>query len=93
MNVEQKGNYCLSVEYEGTDTTDVNVALVAKQTGANEDGQVWKKVIHPTEHGWSLHQMKDIPCEVGVMEIGIEIQSPPIYGKMRRLQFVLQDKK
>lgn len=93
VNVEQKGNYCLSVEYEGTDTTDVNVALVAKQTGANGDGQVWKKVIHPTEHGWSLHQMKDIPCEVGVMEIGIEIQSPPIYGKIRRLQFVLQDKK
>ena len=85
VKIAVKGMYCLSVEYEGTDTTNVNVTLFA-----NVGEKKLEKVIHPTEHQWTKYEIKDIECKEEEIEIGILINSPPIYGKMRKIQLIRQ---
>lgn len=77
--VTQSGRYCLTVEFKGADTTNVDIRLFA-QSGEER----WETVIHPTEHEWETYRIEDIICCKENLTIGICMQSPPNYGMMRK---------
>ncbi len=79
VHLAKEGFYQLSVEFCGTDTTNVDVRLFLK----SEEGTK-ETTIHPTEHEWSLYEIKDVFCKPQDITVGIRISSPPVYGMMRR---------
>lgn len=81
--VSRPGRYCLTVEFKGADTTNVDVRLFAQCGGERKE-----TVIHPTEHAWEKYEVDDIVCEKGSLTVGISIQSPPNYGMMRKFSFI-----
>ena len=76
--VTHPGHYCLSVEWKGADTTNVEVRLFA-QSG----DECRETVIHPAEQ-WEVYRIEDMVCRGGNLTVGIRMQSPPNYGMMRR---------
>ena len=75
--------YTLSVAFQGTDTTNVDVRLFLDTEEGTEE-----TVIHPTEHAWTGYE---VTCRIGKPQeitAGIRISSPPMYGMMRN--FCLQ---
>lgn len=77
------GHYCLTVEFRGADTTNVDIRLFAQYGEERKE-----TVIHPAEHGWTEYGIEDIACEKGSLTVGISIQSPPNYGMMRKFRLV-----
>lgn len=83
INIVKAGTYDLQVEFRGTDTTNVEIRLFGEQGEQRKE-----TVIHPSEHGWTLYEVKDLMCIPGILTVGISIVSPPIYGLMRRFSLV-----
>ncbi len=77
--VARPGRYCLSVEFRGTDTTNVDIRLFARF-----EEECRETVIHPSEHGWEEYQAEIGVCREGHLTVGIRMQSPPNYGMMRK---------
>ena len=83
VKVQEAGTYTLSVAFQGTDTTNVDVRLFLNTEEGKEE-----TVIHPTEHAWTGYK---VTCEIRKPQevtAGIRISSPPMYGMMRN--FCLQ---
>ncbi|WOO35291.1 glycosyl hydrolase 53 family protein [Anaerocolumna sp. AGMB13020] len=76
------GNYSLSVEYRGTNTTGVDVRLYAGETGCNDK----ELVIYPTDENWVTYELPDIKIEKDSVKLGMKMVSPPVFGKIRKLK-------
>ncbi len=89
FNISQKiwtvypGIYSLSVEFLGTDTTNVDIRLFVQS-----DEERRETVIHPVEHNWQIYKIENIRCKEEYLTIGISIQAPPVYGIMRNFRLV-----
>lgn len=84
--VAETGQYCLQVEFQGTDTTGVDVRLFVRY--GEEEKEL---VIHPTEHGFELCRIENLKLEKGTVTVGVRIDAPPMYGMMRRISLVRID--
>ncbi len=87
IELTKEGYYTLQVEYRGTDTTNVEIHLFVQ----TEDGKQ-ETMIHPTEHGWTVYEVKQVWCKPQTVTVGVEISAPPVYGMMRRFSFYLVEK-
>ncbi|MDL2301001.1 glycosyl hydrolase 53 family protein [Lachnospiraceae bacterium OttesenSCG-928-D06] len=86
ITLYEAGTYHFQVEYKGTDTTNVNISLFLESLSEQADASFSETVIHPTEHEWqeyktTLHMMKQ-----GVVQVGIRITSPPVYGMFKQFK-------
>ncbi len=77
------GIYCLSVEFLGTDTTNVDIRLFVQSVRERRE-----TVIHPVEHKWQIYKIESIRCREEYVTVGITIQAPPVYGIMRNFRLV-----
>ncbi len=75
VEITESGKYALKVEFQGTDTTNVDVRLFA----ATASGWYWERVIHPTEHGYTGYGIRDISCGEEKLTVGIKIVAPPMH--------------
>lgn len=73
-----QGTYSLSVLLRGDNTTGVEVYLYAKQN----DGTMSFTQIFPSDEQWKEYTLEEIEVTEKQIEIGIEIISPPIKGKI-----------
>lgn len=80
------GKYSLSVEYRGTNTTGVDVRLYAGETSHDYK----ELVIYPTDESWITYELPDIMIEKVTLKLGITIESPPVYGKIRKMKLIKQ---
>lgn len=80
----EKGKYSLSVMIRGDNTTGVEVRLYAKQ----HNGEKVSKLIHPSDHDWKEYKIDDIEIVEDRVDIGVEIASPPIKGKITGFKLV-----
>lgn len=76
----EEGNYVLQAEFQGVDTTNVDVRLFA----GGEAGEA-ETAVHPVEHEWDRYQLSKIKCKKGILTVGIRIQAPPMYIKIKGL--------
>lgn len=81
VEITKEDYYNLQVEYKGTDTTNVEIRLFIETSE-----EISETMIHPTEHEWGTYEVKHVLCKPGKITVGIIIQSPPIYGLIRRFQ-------
>ena len=75
----QPGRYRLEAEYQGADTTNVDVKLFLEGCGSRAEA-----VVHPTEHEWQRIAVELEAEAPGVLRAGLRISSPPVYGCVRR---------
>ena len=88
IHINKKGRYQLSVEYLGTNTTGVQVELFLKTISC--DGQEeFTKTIYPSDVRFVTHCIEDIVLEVGQIQLGIRMNTPPVYGRIRNLALML----
>ena len=76
----ESGRYILSAQYKGDNTTGVKVLLYAEAEGKKDIAEIF-----PTDREWRLCEL---PLEVvngKDWEIGLLVDSPAIYGKLRRV--------
>lgn len=83
--IPNTGNYHLSVSYLGANTTDVKVKLFAEQVQSDKILR-FEKVIHPTDEMWIEYEIQNIEISEGILRVGLEISSPPIWGKIRGMK-------
>lgn len=81
--LEKDGNYGISVEITGVDTTGVDVRLFAEN-----GGNVRETVIHPTEHSRAVYEIRNVICNEGQLKVGIRISSPAIYVAMSNFRVI-----
>lgn len=79
IHAAQEGRYRLTVEFCGTDTTNVDIRLFLETKESTAE-----TLIHPTEHEWSLYEVSMELEKAQEITVGIRISSPPVYGMMRR---------
>lgn len=78
VTIERGGVFSLWAELQGVDTTGVEVRLfVESAEGCRET------VVHPSEHAWTVYEVRDVECSVGVVKVGLKISAPPIYVAVR----------
>lgn len=81
--IEQEGEYGVSVEITGVDTTGVDVRLFAEN-----NGNVRERTIHPAEHSREVYEIRNMHCEAGEFKAGIRIVSPAIYVTMGNFRVI-----
>lgn len=78
VTIERGGIFSLWAELQGVDTTGVEVRLfVESAEGCRET------VVHPSEHAWTVYEVRDVECSMGVVKVGLKISAPPIYVAVR----------
>ncbi len=80
--IRNPGKYTLSVQYRGTNTTDVKVKLFGTQVSCETVTKV-EKNIYPTDERWMLYKIEGIELNEGTFNFGVELNTPPVLGKIK----------
>lgn len=79
----EPGNYLFSLEYLGDNTTGVKVWMYVKGGDAEATADIF-----PTDSEWVKHELAfEVKC-TGDVEIGIGVDFPAMYGKVREVKLV-----
>lgn len=89
--VNKLGKYRLFVDYRGTNTTGVQVELFLKIISCNGQKEI-KKQIFPSDVCFVTHCIEDIMLEVGQVQVGIRMNTPPVFGRIRNISLVEVEK-
>ena len=81
------GKYRLSVEYRGTNTTGVEVTLFLKVITCNGE-QLFEKRIFPSDVRFVVHSIEDLKLSAGQVQLGIRMNTPPVFGRIRNISLV-----
>ncbi len=79
----ETGSYMLSLEYLGDNTTGVKVWLYAKSGNKEYEADIF-----PTDSEWVRQELVFEVEDVSVVEVGIKVDSPAMYGKVRDVKLV-----
>ena len=87
IQIAQAGKYRLSVEYRGTNTTGVKVALFLKEITCN--GEEYHSLdIFPSDVRFVPHMMEELALPAGTVQLGIAVEAPPIFGRIKNIRLV-----
>ena len=89
VRVDKAGKYRLSVDYRGTNTTGVKVQLYFKRITCCEE-VVSSKNIYPSDIDFETTTLDVEVPEAGNTRIGLKIDAPPVYGRIRNFRLVEQ---
>lgn len=87
LNAIEPGTYCLKMDYRGTNTTGVDVRLFAQTADKKLE-----TVIFPTDEEWMTYEISDIEIKDDNVQVGINILSPPVFGKIKGFQLTKKEK-
>ena len=87
IKIEKSGKYQLSVDYRGTNTTGVKVSLYMKTISCNGE-ELFSKDIFPSDVRYVTHSLDAVTLPVGTLRIGIKLDTPPVFGRIRNLRLV-----
>ena len=79
----EQGSYVLSLEYLGDNTTGVKVWLYAKSGNKEYEADIF-----PTDSEWVRQELVFEVEDVSAVEVGIKVDSPAMYGKVRDVKLV-----
>lgn len=87
VHIDKAGTYHLSVEYRGTNTTGVKVQLFLKVITCNGE-EMFAKDIFPSDVSFVTHEIRDLQLKPGTVQVGIRMETPPVFGRIRNLRLV-----
>lgn len=90
ITISQAGNYTLSIDYRGTNTTGVKVTLFLKVITCNGE-EMFTKEIFPSDVTFVTHELKNLALPQGTVQLGIRIDSPPVFGRFRNLRLIKEN--
>lgn len=85
--IDQPGSYTLSVEYRGTNTTGVKIALFLKEISCNGEKE-YSKDIFPSDVRFVTHSLEAVELEAGQVQLGIRLETPPVFGRIKNIRLV-----
>jgi diguanylate cyclase (GGDEF)-like protein len=84
VHLDKAGKYRLSVEYRGTNTTGVQVELFLKAISCNGQKE-YKKTIFPSDVRFVTYSIEDLMLEAGQVQVGIRMETPPVFGRIKNV--------
>ena len=87
VHIDKAGTYCLSVEYRGTNTTGVQVELFLKTITCNGQEE-YTKTIFPSDVRFVVHRIENLKLSAGQVQLGIRMNTPPVFGRIRNISLV-----
>ena len=87
--VSEPGTYQFHVDYRGTNTTGVRVQMFIRIMGCNGE-QLLTKEIFPSDVDFVTHKMTDIQLDAGTVQVGIQLDAPPVFGRITNLRLTAQ---
>lgn len=87
IKIDKPGKYQLSVDYRGTNTTGVKVSLYMKTISCNGE-ELFTKDIFPSDVRYVTHSLDAVDLEPGTLRVGIRMDTPPVFGRIRNLRLV-----
>jgi arabinogalactan endo-1,4-beta-galactosidase len=90
VHIDKAGRYSMSVDYRGTNTTGVQVEMFVKTISCNGQ-QEFKKTIFPSDVRFVTHCMDDLMLEAGQLQLGIRMNTPPVFGRIKNVSLVEVD--
>jgi hypothetical protein len=91
VRIDKPGKYRLSVEYRGTNTTGVQVELFLKTIACNGQEE-FTKTIFPSDVRFVTHSLDDLTLEAGQVQLGIRMNTPPVFGRIKNITLVELEK-
>lgn len=85
VRIVQAGTYTLRVMYRGTNTTGVNVKVYGEQVSGDQIIRK-DKIIYPRDDMWVQYDIEGIVLQEGTFTVGIEMNVPPVMGKIKKFQ-------
>lgn len=83
--ISQPGTYHISVQYRGTNTTDVKVVFFGEQICCDTKVHV-EKNIFPTDDMWMRYDIENVQLREGTLNIGVRLNTPPVMGKIKEFK-------
>ena len=87
VRVEKAGKYTLSVDYRGSNTTGVRIFLFLKVITCNGE-HTHRTEIFPTDVRFVTQTLDDLELSTGQVQIGIRMETPPVFGRIRNFRLV-----
>ena len=88
--ISKHGKYRLSVDYRGTNTTGVKVALFIRIISCNGQEEQ-QKTIFPSDVHFVTHSMDDLMLDAGQVQVGVRMDTPPVFGRIKNISLVAVD--
>lgn len=85
VHIHKAGKYALSVQYRGTNTTDVKVFFYGEQVCCDTKVRV-EKNIYPTDDMWMRYDIEGVELKEGTINIGVWMSTPPVMGKIKEFR-------
>lgn len=90
IRVDKPGKYQLMVDYRGTNTTGVKVRIFLKTITYNGE-KLYTKDIFPSDVRFVTHSIEDIQLDTGSVQLGIEMDTPPVFGRIANIKLIEVD--
>jgi hypothetical protein len=87
IHIDVAGEYALSVDYRGTNTTGVKVLLFLKVISCNGETE-YTKEIFPTDVRFVTQSLEPLRLPAGTIQVGIRMEAPPVFGRIRNFRLV-----
>ncbi len=84
------GKYSFLLDYRGSNTTGVSVRMFVKAIRCSGE-VVCEKPIYPSDVDFVTYSLDNISLEAGSIQVGIEIDAPPIFARIKKLKLILCD--
>lgn len=85
--LHEEGEYTFSLDFRGTNTTGVSVKMFMKQISCNKEER-FEKEIFPSDVSFVNCMLERIPLQSGSVQIGIVIDAPPVFARMKNFRLV-----
>lgn len=87
IHINKAGKYVLSTRYRGTNTTGVRIHLFLKVITCNGETS-YTKEIFPSDVAFVTHKLEPVELPVGQVQIGIEMDTPPVFGRITDIRLI-----
>ena len=87
LRIRKTGNYRYMLKYRGSNTTGVRISMYLKVITFSGEN-VYEKPIYPSDVDYVTYSTDDIHLEPCTVQVGIRIDSPPVFGRMTDLRLV-----
>ena len=78
------------LSYRGTNTTGVSVKMFIKQITCNDE-KTYEKPIYPSDVDFVTCAMDAAWLEPGSIQVGLKIDAPPVYARIKNLTLFMED--
>ena len=81
------GNYRFSIDYRGTNTTNVHVEIFLIEITYSGEKEHAKE-IYPSDVTFVTHEMETLSLPAGQVRVGIRMNTPPVFGRIGAIRLI-----